>query len=256
MVGIISGPLGGALVRFPFIVPMAICAALHAVLVPIYAFMLREPRVKEQSASQVVGEVRRQAVGLFRSRTLWSAAGLVILLIAAPGFNTPLLYFQRDRLGFSPEFIGFLGMVTAACSMLGAWIYSLLCRRLNLRKVLALSIVLESILTLFYLLYRDPLSAVLIAGIEAVTMALALLPLYDLAARATPKGSEAIGYSLMMSVWNFTHQLSDYAGSWLYDHLGLTFQQLVWVNVGTTIIILPFVRLLPAALVDRRDGEA
>ena len=84
---------------------------------------------------------------------------------------------------------------------------------------------------------------------------MAILPLYDLSARATPRGSEALGYSLMMSVWNFTNNLSDYVGSMLYGIFYQSFSALVLVNVGTTLLVLVFVPMLPAVLMDRRDGQ-
>ena len=45
---------------------------------------------------------------------------------------------------------------------------------------------------------------------------------------------------------NFTHALSDLLGAWLYDHLHLTFRDLVWLNAGTTILVLVAVPFLPA----------
>src|SRR5205085_913860 len=92
-------------------------------------------------------------------------------------------------------------------------------------------------------------------GADGITGTLAMLPVYDLAARATPRGSEAIGYSVMMSVWNLTNALSDWSGSWLYSRFHLTFKHLVWVNAGTTALVLIAVPLLPAVLLRSRDGE-
>jgi hypothetical protein len=82
-----------------------------------------------------------------------------------------------------------------------------------------------------------------------------MLPVYDLAARATPRGSEAMGYAVMMSVWNFTNAFSDVTGSWLYGHMGLTFIDLVWVNAGTTALVLVALPFLPGLLMNSRDGD-
>ena len=75
------------------------------------------------------------------------------------------------------------------------------------------------------------------------------------AARCTPRGSEALGYSVMMSVWNLTNKLSDWIGSFIYGHYHVTFLSLIWLNSGTTLIALVAVPLLPAALMKRRDGS-
>ena len=275
MVDIIAKPLGGFLATRPFVLPSVFAAALQFLLIPIIYRWLREPQVATVDRS-ALRDLRRQAVVLFSSRTLWAAAGLVILVVAAPGFNTTLLYYQLDHLKFSTQFIGYLGVVTALCGMLGAAIYALMCRRMNLRTLLAVSIVLHASLTLFYLLYGKPgifpaltlslfgqsfhlpdthVSAIVITGIEAATLVLALLPLYDLAARATPRGSEALGYSLMMSVWNFTNALADQAGAWVYNTTNYNFGALVWVNAGMTALVLVAVPFLPGVLMDRREGQ-
>lgn len=255
VVGVISGPLAGWLAGKTFLLTSIICGGLYFALLPLYWFFLREPRDARVN-SDAMREVARQARTLVRSRTLWAAAGLVILVVAAPGFETALLYYQTDRLGFSKQFVGTLEMVKAIFAMVGALIYGLACSRMNLRALLGWSIVIHAVLTLFYLAYRTPVSALIITGVESATLAIALLPLYDLAARATPRGSEALGYSVMMSVWNFTKQGSDFLGSSLYSRFGLSFNELVWVNAGTTALVLIAVPFLPAVLMDRKDGDA
>ena len=83
---------------------------------------------------------------------------------------------------------------------------------------------------------------------------LATLPLYDLAARATPKGIESFGFSLMMSIRNVSiFVISGLLGSYLYDHYHMTLKQLVWVNAGSSAAVLFFVPLLPAALLAARE---
>ena len=89
---------------------------------------------------------------------------------------------------------------------------------------------------------------------EGVTQTLAVLPVYDLAARGTPKGSEALGYSVMMSVWNLTNSLSDWTGSFLFTRFGLTFAHLVWLNAGTTALVLLVVPFLPPTLLEQKDA--
>jgi predicted MFS family arabinose efflux permease len=255
VLGLISGPVGGQLAKhFPFHYATGAAAALQLLLVPLFGRFLKEPPTAT-IRKDVLVDVQRQAVEIARSKTLWSAAGLVILVVAAPGFGTPLFYYQTDVLRFDKDFIGLLAAIGAASAMVGAMIYHHFCRKLNLRQLLAASIVIHAVLTLLYLAYRTRTSAMIITGIESATMVLALLPLYDLAARATPKGSEALGYSVMMSVWNFTTAMSNWAGAMLYDKFHLSLHQLVWLNSGTTALVLVAVPFLPAVLMDRREDE-
>ena len=81
------------------------------------------------------------------------------------------------------------------------------------------------------------------------------LPLFDLAARAAPRGSAALAYALMMSAWNLAVAASDIFGSWLFHRYGLTFIHLVWLNAGATAATLILVPLLPRRLVAECDAR-
>jgi hypothetical protein len=80
------------------------------------------------------------------------------------------------------------------------------------------------------------------------------LALIDLAARATPKGCEGLGYSLILSIRNVALFGADVVGSYLVDHKW-PFAHLVFLNGGTTAIVLILVPLLPAALMRSKDAE-
>ncbi len=232
-----------------------LCVAFTSLLIPFFYSRLKEaPTAKRDD--KALAEVGRQLKVVIRSKTLWSAAALVILVIISPGFNTPLLYFQRDVLKFEAWQVGALKVLSALGGLCGAFIYGRVCRGFNLRQLLAASIVCHAVAVPFYLFYRSWESAIAVTIIEGMTLVIALLPLYDLAARATPRGSEALGYCVMMSVWNFTHKFSDYIGSLMYSSWGLTFSNLVWVNTATTASVLIAVPFLPAVLMDHREGEA
>lgn len=253
-VEMVGGYLGGVLAKQAFFLTAGICAALNALLIPLIFLLLKEPPTAKRD-TQALKEIGRQLRIIVKSKTLWSAAGLVTLVIVAPGFETPLLYFQRNTLKFDAEFIGILKVVKALGGFAGAFIYGRMCRGMNLRALLGWSIVIHTLAVPFYLFYNSAPTALVITAFEGMTMVLAILPLYDLAARATPRGSEALGYCVMMSVWNFTHKLSDVFGSVLYTQFQLTFSHLIWVNTATTGLVLVAVPFLPAVLMNRKDGE-
>ena len=251
---LLGGPLAGYLAeRHLFAQAMGMAALLHLILVPLFYFHLHEPPTARLNR-RVWEEAGAQFRLLLRSHTLLSAAGMTFLVAASPGFGTPLLFYQTDTLHFSKQFIGNLAPIGAAAGLAGAGFYYAVCRTLSLRMLLGGSIVVHALGTLFYLGYHTPASAIAITALSGLTVTLATLPIYDLAIRATPRGCEALGYSLMMSVWNLTNALSDVSGSWLFNHFRLTFISLVWLNAGTTALVLVAVPLLPAALMQNRDG--
>ncbi len=173
----------------------------------------------------------------------------------APGFQTPLLYFQTDVLKLQPQFLGFLELLGGIGGLAGALVYAYYCRRFPLRVLLTAGIILNVISTIFYLGYNSRNTAMAIELASGFVATLAALPLMDIAARATPKGSESFGYALMMSVRNLTLiGFSDVLGSWLLDHFHLQFKQLVWVNAGSTALVLLAIPFLPRILMSQHDN--
>ena len=131
---------------------------------------------------------------------MWSAAGLLFLFSLAPGFQTPLLYYQQDVLKLDPRLMGLLQVCAGIGWIVGAALYSRLCRRFPLRLLLVAGIALNGLGTLLFLRYDSAPAAATIEAVFGVLFSLGALPLYDLAARATPKGSESFGFGLMLSI--------------------------------------------------------
>ena len=226
---LVGGPIGGILASYRFGITLGISAAIHFALTGLFYRAMPEAPVARLN-TRVRDEALLQLRRLIHNRTLLAAAGMICLVAAAPGFGTPLLFYQADVLQFSKPFIGTLGSVGAASGLAGAGLYYAFCRRLPLRTLLAGSIVVHVLGTVTFLYYHSYTSALVISGISGITGTLAMLPIYDLSARATPSGSEAIGYAVMMSVWNLTNALSDWSGSWIYERFHLSFLNLVWLT--------------------------
>src|SRR6185295_5228114 len=87
--------------------------------------------------------------------------------------------------------------------------------------------------------------------------ALVLLPMFDLAARATPRGAESFGYALLLAVQSLAQSgLSDPLGSFLYAGLRLGLGPLIAISAASTAATLLFVPLLPRELLARREATA
>jgi Na+/melibiose symporter-like transporter len=249
---LIGGPLGGFLAARAFGFT-AIAGALIALsVVPFAWLMLKEPPLAQKSSRAWIN-AKAQLRTLMRSKTLWSAAGLLFLVYICPGFATPLYYFQTDTLKLSQQFIGTLILLSGSFGIVGASIYAALCRKLKLRTLLYVSIVISTLTTLCYLFYRSATAAAIIESQNGLIATVAELALMDLAARATPRGSEGLGFALMMSVRNGAQALSDIFGSWLIDQHHVSFFKLVWLNAGTTALILFVIPFLPRLIIDRSD---
>ena len=248
-----AGPLGGVLASMAFGWTALISGVLFLSLAPITMMLLSEPR-----ANQTQGSLRaagRQLVGLFRSPTLLAAAAMLFFVQLAPGFTTPLLFWREDKLHFSTAFMGTLDMVNYGFGLLASIIYVVACRRMTLKPLLFWAVILWAVTSFLYLGYYSHKSAMAIEAAAGLTFALAQLPLFDLAARATPKGSEALAYSLMMAVWNISQSISDVVGSWLFARCHIPFMHLIWINGATTLLAVIVIPFLPQRLVSQREGD-
>jgi predicted MFS family arabinose efflux permease len=206
------------------------------------------------SHNPVILRAQGQLAQILESRTLWMAVVMLFLVYTVPGLGTALTYRQEDVLNFSKPFIGLMGSLEGVFGVIAAVVYGVFCRKLNLRVLLVGGIAVNAAATLLYLVYTRG-SAPYIHSLGGFVVILSELALMDLAVRSTPVGCEALGFSLMMSVRNFGIALSDVLGTKLMDEYHMAFNTLVWVNAGTTFVILLFVPLLPRLIMLRREGE-
>src|SRR5262245_10696511 len=248
-----NGLLGGYLASVAFGWTVGVATGMLIVLAVTTYFALVEPHTASRNR-EVLAAASHELRVLVRSRTLWAAGVFLALVYIAPGFTTPLLYLQTDALGFSPTFIGLMETIEGGAGLFGAALYGVTCRTFTLRQLLTSAIATNAGLTLLYLFYGRT-SAPFIHAVAGFAVIASELALMDLAVRSTPPGCESLGFALMMSARNFAISGSDVLGSWLIDTHGWAFHQLVWLNAGTTALVLCFIPLLPRAIVARRDGE-
>lgn len=246
---VLSGLVSGYLATLVFGLTAGICAFLAFTIIPVAIVVLREP----YRAPQPLGAVKVQLKSIVRARPMWGAAGLMLLFYVAPGMSTVLFYRQQNLLHMPTEMQGLLVSTQYAMSIATAFVYSFLCRRFDLRHLLLLGIGAAAATAILYLFYSSVPAAFLIDGLNGAGYTLAELAFLDLCARAAPVGSESLGYSLMLSVRNLALFGTDIIGSKLMDSFGWSFSSLVLINSATTALALPFVFLLPVALVCRKD---
>ena len=250
---LLAGPLGGVLATRPFWETGLLGAAVAVSVVPVTVALLHEPAAERRAGAWT--DARRDLSALVRAGSLWRAVGLMALLYGAPGFATALYYRQTDTLGFSQEFIGTLAFVSGTLALVGAALYGRACRRLTLRRLLQIGIGCSALATLGYLFYASRTAALVIDAQAGLFVTLAELALMDLAARATPRGSEGLGFALMMSVRNGALAIADMVGASLIEQRWMTFSAVVVLNAAIVAVAVLAVRGVPAALLDRREAR-
>jgi MFS family permease len=246
LVGLLGGRLAGAR---NLTAAFTIAAGFPLVsLVMGLSFIEERPGPLDRAAFRRAWRAIRAAAG---DRPVWVVAGFIFFFTFSPSFGPAFLYYQTDTLGFSQEFIGALDSLYYAAAVAGAILYAPLSRRARLRQVIAGAIGASVVSTLAYLLYRDPVSAVLIQLLFGVTAMVVQLAFLDLAAKACPRGVEATFFALLMSVHNGGAQLSQNVGARLYDIFG--YMPLVLISAALTAATWP---LMPLVKIDRIEARA
>lgn len=130
---------------------------------------------------------------------------------------------------------------------------SFACKRWTLRKLLFWSIAVGAFAQMSYAFYSTVHRAYLIESLWGLGWSAADMALTDLYMRATPGGSEGLGFSLMVSVRNLALYCADWIGSKAMETYHLHFSTLAIANGAISLVALPFLFLLPAFIVDRKD---
>jgi predicted MFS family arabinose efflux permease len=251
-----AGPAGGwAAAHWPFQRVAAMDAAVAAALLMGAVVLVREPRQMARDLPKVgTRSEPHPLVVALRTRGVWLALGFILLVELSPGFNIPLLFYQRDVLHFPKALFGQIQMAGALAAIVAAGVYARLCRRQPLALALPVVIALHAAATLSWLWLHTPESALAIKALTGFTLSLTNLAIFDLATRAAPPGGEGTVLAAIFAGLNIALKASDLIGSSLYDrHWSL--RALVLLNAGTTLLAVCFVPLLPRPLVARRDGE-
>jgi predicted MFS family arabinose efflux permease len=193
----------------------------------------------------------RQALG---RRDLWAVAGFTFFWAFSPSFGPAFFYYETDVLGFSQTFIGVLSSLGAAAGIVGAWAYAHLSRRYSLKRLIVWSIGAGALGTLAYLVYRGPVSGIIITvGFGAIGMTTQLAFL-DLAAKACPRRAEATFFALLMSVYNLGMRSAEWTGANLYDWLG--YAPLVLIATAFTAAAWLLVPLVPIDTIQAAAQES
>jgi MFS family permease len=217
-------------------------------LVMALLFVKEPPARAGWSALRERGRAVRLALA---SRNVWLVAGFILFWTFSPSFGPAFLYYQVDTLKFSQQYIGMLAALSSIGSVAGALVYAPLSRAMRLRRVITVSIGLGVIGNLIYLLYRGPVSAVVIDVTYGFVYMLTTLAFLDLAAKACPRHVEGTFFALLMSVFNLGQQGSQWTGGHLYDLVG--FRNLVLIAAGMTALTWA---LIPLIHIDRIEAAA
>jgi len=270
--GLITAYFSGSLLeRFDVQTVFAITATFP-LIVSAVAWLIHETSVEANPGWDAVSGQLKQLRQAVAQRSIWLPTAFLFLWQATPTADSAFFFFTTNELGFQPEFLGRVRLVTSLASLVGIWLFQKFFKAVPFRKIFGWSTVLSTALGLTTLLLVTHANRSL--GIDdhwfslgdslilTVMGQIAFMPVLVLAARLCPPGIEATLFALLMSVSNLAGFLSYELGAWLMQGLGVTesnFDQLWLVVVITnlsSLLPLPFLGWLPASTSESESGTS
>ncbi len=203
-----------------------------------------------------------------KSALTTKAIGLPIAFVflwqATPSSDAAFFFFTTNDLGFNPEFLGRVRLVTSLASLLGIWVFQRFLKEVGLRTIFLWSTVLSTGLGMTTLLLVTHANRQIGIGdrwfslgdslVLTVMGQIAFMPVLVLAARLCPKGIEATMFAMLMALFNLAGVLSRHGGALLMHGLGITDTD--FHNLWILVLITNLSTLLPLPLLPWLPTEA
>ncbi|CAN1310428.1 Folate-biopterin transporter 1, chloroplastic, partial [Linum perenne] len=272
--GIVSSYFSGSLVdaygvRFVFGV-----TALLPLITSGVAVLVKEERVRVSSDGSVLalsgpGFVENskyhiiQLWGAIREPNIFLPTLFLFLWQSTPQSDSAMFYFTTNKLGFTPEFLGRVKLVTSVASLAGVGLYNGYLKNVSFRKMFLGSTLIGTALgmTQVFLVtgfnrklgISDEWFAIGDSLILTVLGQASFMPVLVLAAKLCPEGMEATLFATLMSISNGGSVLGELLGALLTKVFGVTKDS--FDNLAALIIICNLSSLLPLPLIGLLPSE-
>ncbi|GKB82842.1 probable folate-biopterin transporter 4 [Tanacetum coccineum] len=181
--------------------------------------------------------------------------------VTIPNLSTVMFYYQTEVLNLDASFLGTARVIGWIGLMLGTFTYNRFLKKIKLRKILMLSHVTLSILTLIdiVLVYRvnvsfgisDEIMVLFGSALSDAIHQFKFMPFLILSGQLCPPGIEGTLFALFMSINNFGSTMSSVVGAGLASVLDISsgsFDNLslgIGIQVICTFVPVVFLFLIP-----------
>jgi folate/biopterin transporter len=261
--GILTAYFSGSLLEHFSARTVFAITASFPLIVSLVAWLISESRDMEKTDWSVVWHQLSQLKQAVTQKAIWMPTAFLFLWQATPTAESAFFFFTTNELGFEPEFLGRVRLVTSLASLTGIWVFQRYLKTVPFRTIFGWSTVISAILGMSMLLLVTHANRQL--GISdrwfslgdslvlTVMGQIAYMPVLVLAARLCPPGVEATLFALLMSVVNLAGLVSYESGAVLMHWMGITesdFTNLAFLVILTnltTLLPLPLLGWLPAS---------
>ncbi|KAJ6841297.1 folate-biopterin transporter 1, chloroplastic [Iris pallida] len=272
--GIVSAYFSGSLVdaygvRFVFgltsFLPLMTSAV--AVLVkeqPVYPARGHNPSIPSSGFVESSKQHILQLWAAVRQPNILFPTLFIFLWQATPHSDSAMFFFITNKLGFTPEFLGRVKLVTSMASLVGVALYNSFLKNVPLRRIFLLTTIFGSALGMTQVLLvtglnrefgiSDEWFSIGDSLILTVLGQASFMPVLVLAARLCPPGMEATLFATLMSISNGGSVTGGLLGAGLTQFLGVTKDN--FGNLALLVIICNLSSLLPLPLLHLLPGDS
>jgi folate/biopterin transporter len=264
--GLVTAYLSGFLLEHLSIRNIFLITATFPLLVLITATLIQDARVvMPQNFGAAKSQLQKIRVAISQ-KAIWLPVLFVFLWQATPSSDSAFFFFTTNDLGFGPEFLGRVRLVTSVASLVGVWAFQRFLKAVPLRQIFLWSTLISVGLGMTSLILVTHANRALGIGdqwfslgdslILTVMGQIAFMPVLILAAQLCPPGVEATMFAILMSICNLAGIVSHESGALLTHWLGVTdtnFENLRWLVLVTnlaTLLPLPMLRWVPNSVSD------
>lgn len=259
--GLITAYFSGLLLEQVSTRTIFVITACFPLLVSFSAFLIGEEKPASPSLNNPLANTKNQLQQLgqtIRQKSILLPTIFIFLWQATPSADSAFFYFTTNELGFEPEFLGRVRLVTSFAGLIGIGLYQKFLKTIPFRPMLGWCTVISCLLGFTSLILVTHSNRAI--GIDdhwfslgdslvlTVIGQVAFMPVLVLSARLCPKGIEATLFALLMSIWNLAGLTSQELGALLTHWLGVT--ETNFDYLAPLIIITNLTTLLPLLLLN------
>ncbi|NEO57475.1 MAG: folate/biopterin family MFS transporter [Okeania sp. SIO3B5] len=269
--GLMTAYLSGYLLEHFSNQTVFLITAIFPLIVSVVAWLINEEKVTIGINFDNVKQQIKQVKIAVTKKSILLPTAFIFLWQATPNSESAFFFFSTNELGFQPEFLGRIQLVTSIAALIGVWLFQRFFKSVPFRQIFGWSTVISAVLGMTTLLLVTHSNRSL--GIDdhwfslgdslvlTVMGKIAFMPVLVLAARLCPPGVEATLFALLMSIYNLAQLTSHEGGALLMHWLEVTetnFDNLWLLIVITnlsTLLPLFLLNWLPAANAQMEDKE-
>ena len=267
--GLVTAYLSGSLLQHFSTQTIFLITASFPLIVSATAWLIAEEETNKRTDFETVKDQVKQLRQAVTQKTIWLPTAFLFVLQATPSSDSAFFFFTTNELGFQPEFLGRVRLVTSLAALAGVWLFQRFLKTVPFRVIFGWSTVIATALGMTTLLLvthgnralgiDDRWFSIGDSLILTVIGQIAYMPVLILSARLCPPGVEATLFALLMSIINLAGLLSHEGGALLTHLLGITDRNfdnlwlLVIITNLSTLLPLLFLNWLPAESTESSD---